>query len=53
MTHEPGHTTDPNYDKLHWKIKMGYDEVMQEGDPTKKKKKSKFKKDKATEANAY
>ena len=51
MTHKHGHATDPNYDKLPWKTKMRYDEAMKGGDPTKKK--SKFKKDKATEANAY
>ena len=41
MTHKPGHATDPNYDKLHWKVKQSYDkmtnQVNQDSDETKKR----------------
>lgn len=43
--------TDPNYQKLPWKTRMRYDEAMKGGDPTKKKNKSKFKRDSSTSAN--
>jgi len=31
MTHEPGHKTDPNYDKLPWKTKQRYDKMVEGG----------------------
>ena len=29
MTHKSGHTTDPNYDKLPWRTKMRYDNMVE------------------------